>query len=145
MAVGDILIDKEKPLIDGTDNKTIIYADSVEISISDENLEKVTLNGVRVNFQNGKTSLSLESKNSKKAYEIIATDKAGHETVVKVTVAAKWLENKVIPAGQTIILNAGEEYALPDGNWTITGDDTVYTGGMKIYVAKDTELVFTRQ
>lgn len=145
VAVGDILIDKEKPLIDGTDNKTIIYADSVEISISDENLEKVTLNGVRVNFQNGKTSLSLESKNSKKAYEIIATDKAGHETVVKVTVAAKWLENKVIPAGQTIILNAGEEYALPDGNWTITGDDTVYTGGMKIYVAKDTELVFTRQ
>lgn len=143
--IDDILIDKEGPSVKGAADKKTVYADSVEVEIADDNLTSVTLDGVKVNIQDGKALFTLESMGKKKTYEIVATDIAGNESVISVTVAAPWLENKVIPAGEKIILTPGEEYTLPEGSWKVSGDSTVYSGGMKFYVSGDAEVTFNKQ
>ena len=91
-----IVIDKTAPVIRGAVNgKT--YCSAVTLTVADDNLKTVTLNREPVTLTDGKLTLSAAGR-----YEIVATDKAGNETTVVVTV------------------NSGHTW----GTWTSNGNNT---------------------
>lgn len=73
------VFDLTTPEISGVINKDIYYT-TQKVIVSDRNLEKVTLNGRLVE----NNDFILEG-NQDKIYTIVATDKAGNETTVSVT------------------------------------------------------------
>lgn len=73
------VFDLTTPEISGVINKDIYYT-TQKVIVSDRNLEKVTLNGRLVESND----FILEG-NQDKIYTIVATDKAGNETTVSVT------------------------------------------------------------
>lgn len=76
-----IVLENTKPVIDGfEDGKT--YCGMVEAVITDENLDKVTLNGKEVTLADGKLTLIP----AEGVQVVTATDKAGNITTVTVTV-----------------------------------------------------------
>ena len=78
-----IVLDATGPVITGvTDGAT--YYTSQKVTISDENIDKVTVNGDEIGLENGQFMLQ---GNMEKTYKIIATDKAGNS--IKVTVTMK--------------------------------------------------------
>lgn len=56
------------------------------------------------------------------------------------TLKALW--EAVIGKG-TIALQAGTQYRLEEGSWTVNGDTTVYAGGNYFYVSEDGDYTFT--
>lgn len=63
-------------------------------------------------------------------------------TLGEITLIADW--KKVIEAGK-MLLKAGQEYKLSEGNWTVDGDTTVYVGGSNFYVSEEAEYTFTKK
>jgi len=63
-------------------------------------------------------------------------------TLGEITLVADW--KKIIEAGK-VLLKAGEEYRLAEGNWTVDGDTTVYVGGSNFYVSEEAEYIFTQK
>lgn len=87
-----LVIDNIIPVISGiTDGK--IYCEAQAVTVSDDNLKSVTVNGTEVTLTNGKFTLAPAST----AQEIIVTDKAGNSVRVTVTVnnGHTWDEGKV--------------------------------------------------
>lgn len=107
-------IDKTAPVISGAENgKT--YCAPVTLTITDENLESVTLNGKIVELTDGKLTVNPISKTEEKTDDepmlfntenasengeqtVVATDKAGNETIITLTVNdghtwGKWTSN----------------------------------------------------
>lgn len=70
-------IDKKAPVIQGVENGKV-YADKVTATVSDENLEKVTVNGTEQKLTEAGL---IFDKNGE--YTVTATDKAGNVTEVK--------------------------------------------------------------
>ena len=75
-------LDKESPVI-GAQNNDIFY-EYKEISITDDNLDKVYLNGEEISLKNGKIVLFTSDDD----YVIKAVDKLGNESTVTVSVKA---------------------------------------------------------
>lgn len=76
-----IVLDATAPVISGADNgKT--YCGSVRLTVTDEYLGTVTVNGDTVELTDGK--LTLNPANG--VQTVVATDKAGNSTTVKVTI-----------------------------------------------------------
>ncbi len=138
-------IDSTKPEFeeDIKDND-VLFSDESLFNINDDNLESVTVNGETVVIKDGKASISLVSDGGMETYVIVAVDKAGNEISYTITVKSEWMEKGVIPEGQEIKLYSGTGYELEDGEWTVSGDTTVYNGGLKVYVADDTKLLFSK-
>lgn len=76
-----VVLDGTTPVINGADDgKT--YCAAVTLTITDEHLDSVTLNGEAVNLTDGKLTLNpAEGEQT-----VIATDKAGNSTSITVTV-----------------------------------------------------------
>ena len=75
------MIDKTAPAISGAENgKT--YCDAVTLTITDDNLDNVTLNGQTVTLANNELTLNP----AEGTQTVIATDKAGNSTSITVTV-----------------------------------------------------------
>ncbi len=138
-------IDQDAPaLTEKLEDKSVIYEDTKELTIKDDYLDKVYVNGESVQVTDGKAKITLDSKGGRTEYEIKAVDQAGNEITYTIVVAAEWTESGIIPVGQTVKLETGTAYTLEEGEWKVSGDDTVYNGGMEFYVAEEEQLEFTR-
>ncbi len=76
-------------------------------------------------------------------YRIEAIDQAGHSITYTIVVAEEWTESGVIPENHDVRLDAGTNYTLEAGRWTIQGDSTVYMGGT-VYVREETSTRITK-
>ncbi len=139
-----INIDTMAPTIDVEGDNTY-YADSLAVAISDANLSSVTVNGEAVTIDSRTEVLALKSNGGVEEYEIVVTDLAGHTRVVKVTVAAEWTKTGEIPSGSMVKLQAGQNYTLGSGTWTVSGDSTSYAGGSTFYVGGEGQYTFNQQ
>lgn len=140
----DLLIDKDEPKTADIVDGTTYFEETKNVTIKDENLSKVTVNGINVKVENGQAVLALESNYQEEEYHIVATDLAGNTAKYHVTIKSPWLESGIVLTGIPLFLEAGIAYQLGDGEWTVSGDDTVYAGGMTFYVPADETLTFTK-
>ena len=138
--VQEILIDCDLPFVDALDNE-IYYGDSMEIVVSDEHLESVTVNGAAVDFEGNMAKIKLESKGGSSEYVISVADLAGNTRTINVTFAAEWIKTGLIPSGMFVNLSVGKAYKLGSGNWKVNGDSTTYSGNTTFYV--DSEGIYT--
>lgn len=60
----------------------------------------------------------------------------------EITFIARW--KQLVEAGK-LLLQVDEVYKLPEGNWTVDGDTTVYVGGTNFYVSEETEYTFIQK
>ena len=141
--VPDISIDKDAPVIQNAVTGETIYGDKAEITITDDNLRQVFVNGEPVEFENGKAVLTLSSNQGEENYEIIGVDDAGNKKTIHVVVAADWMKTRQIPAGEKVKLFSKYSYTLGSGTWTVSGDSTTYTGGTSFRVKSDGEYTFS--
>lgn len=81
LASNGVVFDTANPVITGVTNNEVYYT-TQKVTVSDVNLEKVTVNGETAVLENN--SLTLAG-NVDKTYVITATDKAGNETTVSAT------------------------------------------------------------
>lgn len=142
---GAFYIDIELPFIDAIDDN-VYYAEYVEISVKDENLSKITVNGEEVvNISNGTAVLKLNSEGGLKQYKIEVIDKAGNLKEITVVVAAAWAKSGVVPAGKSINLLKDYRYKLGEGQWQLDGDSTNYNGNITFYIKEEGEYTFVKQ
>ena len=121
-----------------------VYADTLNVKVSDENLDTVTLDGTSVTVSDKIGTAFLDSENGEKTFTILAEDKAGNTLSTSVTLTATWLIDKVIPADKLLPLTPGQSYKLDGGQWTVDGDTTVYNGGFDVYVNTAASHTFTK-
>lgn len=148
----NVLIDKEAPVLSVKDGETY-YSDSYEVMIQDENLSKVVVNDTKKDTDKGtdviirgsqmKVYLSANRKTMK--WKITATDAAGNQTQVTITVKAAWMEKGVVLSGEWLTMYSDEAYSLEDGTWQVIGDSTSYSGGSTFYVKQDGEYKFMKK
>lgn len=137
----DILIDTVLPSVN-VDDKQIYYTDSLEITIDDDNLSEVYIDGLKKVFSGSSCTISLASFSGEKVYEIKAVDKAGNVRTFNVTVAAEWLKSGEVPKGTAVRLTAGKAYKLGSGTWKVSGDNTSYSGNITFYVGNEGSYTF---
>ena len=121
-----------------------VYSDEYSVSISDEHLEKVLVDGNEIDVAGGKATAKLNPENGIKTFSIKAEDEAGNINSVSVEVSATWLKDRVIPADKVLPLVGSEGYKLSGGKWKVNGDSTVYSGGRDVYVKKDGSYTFSK-
>ncbi|NRG46130.1 S8 family serine peptidase [Bacillus sp. CRN 9] len=95
---------------------------TVEGTISDDNLDTVTVNGQKAKVTDGKYSLRILLDEGENEITVVATDKAGNETSKSVTVDAKYTapeienllpgEDRELNAGQTVKIEFDSEPGL---------------------------------
>ena len=137
-------IDTEAPQINAEDNK-LYYGDSIQISVSDKNLEKVLVNGKEISFKDSIAKFKLKSNGGIEEYEISFTDLAGNTRTIKISVASEWTKSGIVPDGLLIKLVAANAYKLGSGNWQVNGDATTYTGNQTFYIGNEGQYSFTKQ
>lgn len=137
----EIKIDALKPVISGIKNNQSIIGGEVEITVSDENLFSVTLNGKAVEIENNKAAIFLKEGKETQKYQIEAKDYAGNREAVSFSISPYTGNNNEITVGK-VELKKGTEYILGKGNWKISGDSTVYEGRNIIFVKEDGEYDF---
>ena len=139
------IMSTSKPLIDGS----ALFSDNLIISVTDDNLLSLTVNGKAVNLTAQGGTLTLSPGNGIKIFEIVAEDKAGNINTIEITLMASWLESRIIPADLRLPLDPGEGYTLDLGTWVVTDengneDTTVYNGGVQIFVNGKGEYIFRK-
>lgn len=139
---GKIWIDATAPLVQGVQNGASYYRDEIEVTISDENLKRVTLNGLTWSFQGNAAQMVLTPAVS--AYVITAEDDAGNTVKYTFTVNETWYRTGITANGRKHLM-PGKPYRLGNGQWTVSGDATVYSGGISFYVPKDGDYAFQQQ
>ena len=145
--------DKERPklssLITDENGKSLstmgdYYANELHLSIEDENLILVRVNNMLMQVDDALAELILETNGGEEMYTIYAEDAAGNGFTLSVHLFAAWMKTGVMPAGMKVILKKGTAYKLEEGQWTRSGDTTVYNGGGEFYVDNDTECTFDK-
>lgn len=132
-------VDKTAPVISGVASGETYYGDQA-VTVTDENLCTVTVNGEAVEVSNNRADITLIP--SENVYIIIAEDSAGNRTEYTVKVWETWVRDGITKNG---IKNLRREriYRLGGGEWTIDGDSTVYSGGITFYIKNSGEYNFT--
>ncbi|MBQ8527502.1 MAG: hypothetical protein IJ429_03425 [Lachnospiraceae bacterium] len=143
--LADTKIDQKAPVIKGATDGSTIYKDNVEITVADENLSEVTVNGEKVKCRDGKAEVTLNSENGSVKYEIIAKDKAGNKKKITITMASSWVDGGVVPNESKVKLVKNQPYTLGSGKWKVEGDTTCYAGGNQFYVKSEGTFEFVRQ
>ena len=145
IAIKEIMIDKELPVVTGISDKEVIYTDSKQIIVKDDNLEEVSVNGVKVAVSDGQAVIDLSADNGIMDYTIIMKDKAGNTSTIYVTLITAWMQSGDVQEGVPLKLYPGYTYNFPEGStWTIEGDPTVYKGGNKFVVTNNVEIKFKK-
>ena len=141
-------IDKDAPSFeDSTGNVSegaFVFADSVLFTTNDDNLVLLKVNGEPIDLETLGSVLTLSPGNGIMKYTIIAEDIAGNISKIEFTLMAEWLRERIIPADLVLPLTINESYNLDGGRWTVSGDDTVYNGGIPIYVTESGDYTFSR-
>jgi hypothetical protein len=78
-----IVLDGTLPVISGIDNDAVYYG-SRKVTISDNNLSTVAVNGKSIDVKDGTASFTLDNNGTE--YTIIATDQSGNQLSYRVTV-----------------------------------------------------------
>ncbi|MGN0326827.1 MAG: hypothetical protein ACI4DW_10975 [Lachnospiraceae bacterium] len=143
VSIAGIKIDTVSPQFSNRPTANILYSDEWTITISDLHLASVMLNGEAQEVDGNSLRLELEAEGGQKELELVATDDAGNTEKLLFTLAATWLEEKEIPVGQTISLEAGTAYQLGEGTWQIDNDSTAYAGGSTVYIREEGQYVFS--
>ena len=133
--------DGTAPVISGVENGKTYYGDQ-KVTITDENLSSITVNGSAVEVSGNSVDITL--KPSDEVYSIVATDTAGNRTQYTVEVLETWVRDGITTNGKKNLKNA-RMYKLGSGKWTVAGDDTVYTGGGSFYVKNGGEYDFKKK
>lgn len=137
ISIGKINIDMTAPKITGVDNGGNYNVGSRIARIADENLKRVTVNGVDITFTG--TTAEVILKSSSTEYVLKAEDMAGN------TVTYRFYVKKLISSDCVTNLTRDEEYRLEIGSWKVKGDNTVYNGNINFYVTEDGEYEFQKQ
>lgn len=140
----NILIDTVLPSFN-VDDKQVYYTDFLDVTIDDDNLSEVYIDGLKKVFSGNSCTLNLGSFNGEKIYEIKAVDKAGNARTFNIIVAAKWMQSGEVPKGMAVKLTAGKAYKLGDGTWKVSGDNTAYNGNITFYVGNEGSYTFEEQ
>ena len=141
----EIMIDKMAPSISAEQGVTY-YAEFVDVSIEDDNLKTIFVNGEEyTDIVDGKSIVKLQSNDGLEEYEIVIIDLAGNTKTMKVIVADSWMEQGVIPTGENVSLMEDYEYSLGDGTWQVEGDATSYNGNTTFYIGTEGEYTFIQQ
>ena len=143
VSTAGIKIDTISPQFSNLPTTNIIYSDTWTTTISDLHLASVMLNGEKQDVNGNSLRLELDAEGGQKELELVATDDAGNTEKLLFTLAATWLEEKEIPVGQTISLEAGTAYQLGEGTWQIDNDSTTYAGGSTVYIREEGQYVFS--
>lgn len=144
IALEPLRIDTIAPSVSAVNGK-VYYGDSIEITVQDNHLKTVTVNGEPVETDGNVKNLTLTSDSGISVYEIVTTDQAGNSTTVTVTVAAEWTQTGNIPSGLAVRLEAGQPYKFDSGTWKVSGDDTCYTGNSTFYIKEGGTYTFMQQ
>lgn len=137
------VLDEEGHIVNVSDGDSV-YVDKMTLTISDENLTAVKINGKEYSVDSDSSKLILEAENGTKQFNIFAEDIAGNEYRFVITLNATWMRTNIIPAGAPVPLELGKAYKLEEGSWTVSGDSTVYSGGGQFYVGSSGDYTFTR-
>lgn len=143
VSTAGIKIDTIFPQFSNLPTTNILYSDTWTTTISDLHLASVMLNGEKQDVNGNSLRLELEAEGGQRELELVATDDAGNTEKLVFTLAATWLEEKEIPIGQTISLEAGTAYQLGEGTWQIGSDSTAYAGGATVYIREEGQYVFS--
>lgn len=135
-----LVVDGAAPVISGITDGSV-YEGDTSFTVSDANLESVTVDGQEVSLTNNSYTIVADNQ----THRIVARNKAGYETVCEITVNKKAITGNEITDGGTYTLTAGTAYRLGDGKWKVSGDDTVYEGGSTFYVSAGGEYSFQKQ
>lgn len=152
---GGVMVDTVAPQITGV-SAGGTYKAGTTFTVQDDNLETVKINEVDATPD---ADGNYRVKANGNSCVIKATDKANHETTVSITVVGgdddddnKDDDNKdddndttVISESRAYSLKAGTAYRLGSGKWNLSGDSTVYQGGITFYVAADGEYTFNKR
>ncbi len=151
----NLKIDKKPPFIkEATDqdgeavkvkNGKTIKADKLKLIIFDDHLYDVQIDDESVNFDGHATTQRFEPEDESQTFKVTAYDKAGNKFETTFILESIWQEKGVIPTGKKLKLKKGKPYKLDTGSWKVSGDDTVYNGGMAVYVRSDGDYSFTKQ
>ena len=146
MVMEDLYIDIVAPAINAVDS-TVYYGDKVDIALTDDNLTRIMVNGEEITedsqFMNNNI-LTLESEGGITEYTIEVWDVAGNKTTTTISVASEWTKLGVIPEGVAVKLQANSPYSFGDGEWSVEGDDTSYSGNITFYVQEEDKFVFSQ-
>ena len=153
--LGEIRIDKESPKLVGiTDDKdnslTItsgqdVYADSLLISLEDENLVSIRIGNLITKITDGKADIILKADGEIKPITVVAEDIAGNTYEMNFTLYASWRKSDQVPAGMSVTLETGHQYRFGDGSWKVDGDSTVFNGEQAFYVRKTRKYRITQE
>lgn len=136
-ALSEIKIDKDKPEIKTVEDKKTYYKNSLSVSVTDENLSRVTLNGGELTITDNKATVEVVSTDEKVKYTLKAEDLAGNVSTVMFYLAPSWRKDGTVPGGKSITLYKDTKYTLGSGTWKVSGDATDYVGGNDFYVSGD--------
>ncbi|MCQ2521249.1 MAG: hypothetical protein MJ105_02625 [Lachnospiraceae bacterium] len=126
-----VMIDKDLPTFDTEDGD--YYSDKLMISVGDPNLSSVTVNGIPLKGDSALMYATLTAETEEVTYTIIATDLAGNETKRVITLYPAFEKTGTIKPGN-LKCRSGKKYTLPEGDWSLSGDEGTYAGGMAVYV-----------
>lgn len=137
-----IKIDKEKPTVKNASSGKTYYKSTLTVTVTDDNLESVTLNSGGVTVTDGKAEIVIAGTDDKVKHTLRAEDGAGNVRVVTFYLAPEWMEDGTVPSGKTVTLYKDTQYSFGSGTWTVSGDTTSYAGGVTFYVANDGQYTF---
>ena len=143
VSTAGIKIDTISPRFSNLPMADVLYSDTWTTTISDLHLASVMLNGEKQDVNGNSLRLELDAEGGQKELELVATDDAGNTEKLVFTLAATWLEEKEIPVGQAVTLEAGTAYQLGEGTWQIDNDSTAYAGGSTVYIRAEGQYVFS--
>lgn len=126
--------DKTAPVISGVSDGDVYYG-SQAVTVTDENLVKVTVNGKEVKVSDHRAEFVLNPSDDEYQFVIIAEDMAGNRMKYTVEVWETWVRDGITTNGKKQ-LRQGRIYKLGKGQWTVNGDSTVYQGDRTFYVKK---------
>ncbi len=148
ITIANIRIDADAPEINNLNTAEEHYADSMEVTFKEEHFDSLTVNGKKaeaVEYADGLYGFTIQSEVRKMTYDIIIKDDAGNETKVSLVLGPAWMEDGVVGEGE-YYLEPGVEYSFPEsGQWKMSGDNTVYAGGVHFYANKEGTVTFTKQ
>lgn len=115
------------------------------VTIKEENLFGVTVNGKSVERQgeNGFYSISIPTGIKREEVVVMAKDEGGNISEEKLIVGPAWMKDGIVGEG-SYYLEPGIQYGFSEqSDWRKEGDSTVYAGGVHFYAREEGEVTFS--
>lgn len=137
-----IVYDVQAPVITNLTDAETYYGEVPGVTVADDYLAEVILDGEQVAVDGTTVSLTLTA--AEEPHVLEAVDKTGNRITYTVNVMETWVRDGIATSG-TKRLTTGREYKLGGGQWTVSGDTTVYQGGTTFYATASGEFDFQQK